>query len=58
MILPLKVLLFLCGMYFLTEGALNLWYWKNRPTRPIFQIGRFLRALAGFIIILISVLGA
>lgn len=58
MILSLKVLLFLGGLYVLVEGSANLLYWQNKPTRRIFQAGRFVRALAGFIIILIVAWGA
>jgi hypothetical protein len=57
MILLLKVLLFLAGLYVLVEGSANLAYWQNKPTRYVFQVGRFVRAFAGFIIVLISIWG-
>lgn len=57
MILP-KTLLLLTGLFFATEGASNLVYWRNRPTRRIFQFGRLARTSLGVLIIAISVLGA
>jgi hypothetical protein len=58
MILPLKVLLCLFGLFYVFEGLSNVFYRSSRESRRLFQLGRVLRALFGFSLILISIMGA
>lgn len=55
MIALLRVLLALFGLFYLVEGSCNVFYWKNRDSRHLFQLGRLLRAVLGFIIVLVAV---
>jgi hypothetical protein len=57
MILPLKVLLCLFGLFYAFEGVSNVFYWSSRESRRLFQLGRLLRAVFGFVLIVISVAG-
>lgn len=53
----LKLLLAVGGVYFLAEGLANIYYWHSKPTRTLFQLGRLLRAVFGFVLILLAVWG-
>jgi hypothetical protein len=44
------------GVFLMLEGMADLWYWYTRPTRRLFQCGRFGRVVAGFLILLVSFL--
>lgn len=57
MIMLLKLLLAVGGVYFLAEGLANIYYWHSKPTRTLFQLGRLLRAVFGFVLILLAVWG-
>jgi large-conductance mechanosensitive channel len=53
----IRVFLCLFGLFYILEGSCNVFYWKNRESRRLFQLGRLLRAVFGFVIIAVSVLG-
>jgi|GEM_PF-1888976 len=57
MITLLKLLVLLSGVFFAVEGASNLIYWRDKPTRQLFQLGRLVRTVLGVLVILLSLFG-
>jgi hypothetical protein len=52
-----RVFLCLFGLFYMLEGFSNVFYWKNRESRRLFQLGRLLRAIFGLGLVLISLAG-
>jgi len=53
----IRVFLCLFGLFYTLEGSSNVYYWKNRESRHLFQLGRLLRAVFGIVIVVVSVWG-
>lgn len=56
MILLLKILICLTGLYFAIEGSMNVVYWRDK-THRLFQAGRIIRFTLGCLLIVIAILG-
>lgn len=49
-----KVILSGVGTFVMLEGAANIWYWWDDKHPWYFQLGRLLRTVLGFVVIVIG----